>query len=98
MRKYYQTAHNQATVETPYKAKQLMNSHYSIALLAKYEQVVNAMTDTKPQPSPDPPGTNTDKTKPKTTVASHALYSPSLGENTQTGYKPTVTGHFLPLL
>ena len=39
-------AHNQATVETPHKAKQLMNSHYIIALLVEYEQVVNAMTNT----------------------------------------------------
>ena len=33
METYYQTAHNQATVETPHKAKQLMNSHYNMALL-----------------------------------------------------------------
>ena len=37
---YYIMVHNQVTVETPHKAKQLMNSHYNIALLADYEQVV----------------------------------------------------------
>ena len=26
---YYQMVHNQATIETPHKAKQLMNSHYN---------------------------------------------------------------------
>ena len=80
-----------------YKAKQLMNSHYNIALLAEYEQVVNAVTDRKSQPSPDPHGTNTDQTKPKTPVASQISNSLSLGENTKTSYKPSVTGHVSPL-
>ena len=57
-------AHNQAMVETSHKAKQLMNSHYNIALLANYEQVVNAVTYTKSQPSPESPGTDTNLTKP----------------------------------
>ena len=97
MRTYYQMAHNQAITETPHKAKQSINSHYNIALLADYEQVVNAMTDTKSQSSPDTPGANTDQTKPKTLVMSQDLSSMPFTEDTDTCYKPSLTGHVLPL-
>ena len=53
MRTYYQTAHNQATLKMLQRMHQLMNSHYNIALLADFEQVVNASPNTKSQPASD---------------------------------------------
>ena len=68
MRTYYQTAHNQAMVETPQKAQQLINSHYNIALLVDFEQVVNATPNTKSQSTPDTPGANINQIQLKTKV------------------------------
>ena len=74
-----------------------MNSNCNIALLADYEQVVNAKMNTKPKPSPDTSGTNTDQTTPKEPSMSQDQTAPSFTEDTVNNHKSGVTGHVLPL-
>ena len=94
---YYQTAHNQATLETPNKAKQLMNSHYNIVLLANNEQLVNAVTPTKSQPAPDSLGTDANQMRLKTLITTKVLHSLSITADTDQNGKPSVTGCALPI-
>ena len=90
MRTYYQTVHNQATVETPQRAQQLMNSHYNIALLVDYKQVVNAEMHTKSQPSPDTPGTDSDQTKLKEPATNKDQTTLSFAKDTVNNHKPVL--------
>ena len=68
MRTYHQMAHNQATIEMPQRVQQLMNSHYNIALLADYKQVINALPTSKSKSASDTFGTNANQTKFKSPI------------------------------
>ena len=74
-----------------------MNSHYNIALLADYEQGVNAEMHTNSKSSPETSGTNTDQTTPKELSTSQDQTAPSFTEDTANNHKPGVTGCVLPL-
>ena len=74
-----------------------MNSHFNIALLADYEQGVNAEMHTNSKSSPDTSGTNTDQTTPKELSTSQDQTAPSFTEDTANNHKPSVTGCVLPL-
>ena len=96
MHTYCQTALNQSTVETPYYARQLMNSHYNITLLTEFEQVLDAM-NSESQSSIDTHRTDTEQTEPKTLAAAEVSNPTTLADNSETNCKPSVTGHVPPL-
>ena len=97
MRTYYQMAHYQATVETPYRVQQSMNNHYNIALLAECEQLIDATPDTKSKSSFNAARTNADNTQLKMPVKALISHSLPSAENTDTSNKPSVTGCVSPV-
>ena len=73
-----------------------MNSHYNIALLADYKQIVNAQTKTQPKSPSDTSQTNTDQTTLKQLAMSQDQTATSFVKDMVNNYKSGLMGRVLP--